>query len=276
MATLVEVPPPPARPSPPSPPPPPPARTLGFQLLESARGGGSYGLTFTTSLAIHLVLIAALVIVPLLLVDPLVPTSTSIRTFFAEPPSIAPPPPPPPPPAPGVRAMQKPAVVPTPPPKDDVFRAPVVIPSEVIPEPDLGSDLGVEGGVPGGVEGGVPGGVLGGIVGGELSALPAPTRPPVRVGGNIKEPKKLLYVPPVYPLLARNAHIEGVVILEAEVDEHGVVKQVRVLRSAPLLDAAAIESVRQWRYRPLLLNGEPSPFILSVTVKFNLSTPIRE
>jgi hypothetical protein len=63
--------------------------------------------------------------------------------------------------------------------------------------------------------------VLGGIVGGELGALPAPTAPPVRVGGNIKEPKKLHYVAPIHPLLARSAHIHGVVIIAAEVDEHG-------------------------------------------------------
>jgi protein TonB len=244
-------------------------RDLHFDLLDSASAGGSYRFTFTASVVAHVVLIAAIAIVPLLMVDELVPPSTAIRAFFVEPASIAPPPPPPPPPSPGVRAATRTA--PTPPPRDDVFRAPVTVPAEIVPEIDLGSDLGVEGGVPGGVEGGVAGGVVGGIVGGVISDMPAPPPPVVRVGGNIKAPKTLHRVPPVYPILAKNAHITGIVIVEAQVDDHGIVREVRVLKSAPLLDEAAVEAVKQWRYQPLLLNGQPSAFLLVITVNFNLS-----
>jgi protein TonB len=66
--------------------------------------------------------------------------------------------------------------------------------------------------------------------------------------------------------------VQGVVILEAVVDREGSVEDVRVLRSIPLLDRAAIDAVRQWRYSPLLLNGRPERFVLTVTVSFSLST----
>ena len=79
-------------------------------------------------------------------------------------------------------------------------------------------------------------------------------------------------VPPVYPPLAVRAKVQGVVILEAVVDRQGRVEEVKVLRSIPLLDAAAIAAVRQWRYSPLLLNGQPERFVLTVTVSFRTNT----
>jgi protein TonB len=145
--------------------------------------------------------------------------------------------------------------------------APIEIPEAIVPEEGL--DLGVEGGVPGGVEGGVPGGVLGGVVGG-LAQLPPPEPPRVRVGGAIIAPKLLLRINPAYPPLAAQARVQGVVILEAIVGIDGRVKSAHVLRGQPLFDAAAIEAVRRWRYAPLLLNGVPTEFILTVTVQFNL------
>ena len=75
---------------------------------------------------------------------------------------------------------------------------------------------------------------------------------------------------PVYPAIARAAHLEGVVILEAVIREDGRVRDVRVLRSIPLLDAAAVEAVRQWRFTPTLLNGEPVPVVMTITVAFRL------
>ena len=78
-------------------------------------------------------------------------------------------------------------------------------------------------------------------------------------------------VEPVYPPLAVRAHVHGVVILEAVVDRQGRVESVTVLRSIPLLDAAVIAAVRQWRYSPLLLNGQPERFVLTVTVSFSFN-----
>lgn len=159
--------------------------------------------------------------------------------------------------------------------------APVEAPREIVEETHV--DAGSDEGVPGGVEGGIPGGVVGGVVGGVLIDLPPPPPPPpppptpvpqapVRVGGELKAPALLERVEPEYPLLAVRAQVQGVVILEAVVDRQGRVEDVHILRSIPLLDKAAIEAVRQWRYSPLLLNGKPERFVLTVTVSFSLST----
>ena len=94
---------------------------------------------------------------------------------------------------------------------------------------------------------------------------------PVRVGGAIKEPTKIKHVPPVYPELAQQARIQGVVILEAVIGEDGAVREARVLRPAPMLDEAALDAVLQWKYTPTLLNGQPVPVIMTVTVTFTLN-----
>ena len=91
-----------------------------------------------------------------------------------------------------------------------------------------------------------------------------------RVGGNLQAPKKLKDVPPVYPTLAKESRVQGVVILEARIDESGNVSDTRVLRSIPLLDQAAIDAVKQWQYTPTLMNGVAVPVIMTVTVNFSL------
>jgi protein TonB len=121
------------------------------------------------------------------------------------------------------------------------------------------------------VEGGVPGGVVGGVVGGLPDAPPPPPQAAVRVGGQIKEPKKLKNVAPVYPDIAKQARVQGVVILECTISPQGKVTDVKVLRGIPLLDQAAIDAVKQWVYTPTLLNGVPVPVIMTVTVNFKLS-----
>ena len=119
-----------------------------------------------------------------------------------------------------------------------------------------------------GVEGGVPGGVTGGIVGVLAEAPPPPA--PVRVGGNIKQPTKVKDVKPVYPAIAQSARVQGVVIIEATIGPNGAVQEAKVLRSIPLLDASALDAVRQWQFTPTLLNGVPVPVIMTVTVNFTL------
>ena len=150
------------------------------------------------------------------------------------------------------------------------FVAPIELPSEIKPEDGL--DLGgIEDGVEGGVEGGVPGGVVGGVVGGLPDAPPPPPRRPVRVGGDIREPRKVVDAPPVYPPVATRAHIEGVVIIEATIDPKGHVVNATVLRGVPMLDDAALEAVRKWVYTPTLLNGVPTPIVMTVTLRFVLN-----
>lgn len=99
---------------------------------------------------------------------------------------------------------------------------------------------------------------------------PPPPAEPRRPGGNIREPKKVFDVAPVYPTIAINARKEGTVILEVVIDESGAVSRMRVLRSEPLLDEAAMAAVKRWRYTPTLLNNVPIPILMTVTVRFTL------
>jgi periplasmic protein TonB len=94
---------------------------------------------------------------------------------------------------------------------------------------------------------------------------------PVRVGGDIKEPKKIKHVAPVYPDIAQASRVQGVVILEAIIDPNGNVSDARVLRSIALLDQAALDAVMQWQFTPTLLNGNPVSVIMTVTVNFSLN-----
>ena len=215
------------------------------------------------SSAIHLLALGAIIAVPLLYISTDSPRAPGMLAFVVTAPVPAPPPPPPPPPAGGAKsAATKP--VPT-----SGRVAAVEPPSELAPEAEV--DVGIESGVPGGVEGGVPGGIVGGLP----SDIPPPPPPqvergPVRTGGELKAPALVRHVDPVYPILALQAQVQGVVILEAVVGRDGRVEDVKVLRSIPLLDAAAVDAVRQWQYSPLLLNGKPERFIVTVTLSFNV------
>jgi protein TonB len=243
-----------------------PIRFESLVLTEPESLAGRRSATLAASIVLHSLLILAVLILPLLYYDVLpTPGEQIMRAFFVTPPELAPPPPPPPPPPAAARAVPRPAVAPRPV-ETASFVAPIEVPAEIVPEEGL--DLGVEGGVPGGVEGGVPGGVVGGVVGG----LPQEAPPPkvVRVGGQLVAPKLVRSVKPVYPPLALQARASAVIIMEAHVDTRGYVKSVKVLRGHPLFDEAALEAVRQWRYKPLLLNGEPTEFILTATIIFNV------
>lgn len=136
--------------------------------------------------------------------------------------------------------------------------------------PDAGIDLGF--GVP--TSDGGTGVVPVGIVAGD--PLPEPPQPPtpaapVRIGGQVRPPARLVYVAPKYPPLALSSRVHGLVILEAVIAADGAVQDVRVLKSDhALLDPAATEAVRQWRFTPTLLNGQPVPVVMTVTVSFTL------
>jgi len=104
--------------------------------------------------------------------------------------------------------------------------------------------------------------VLGGVVG-EIEA-------PVRAVGEIRPPRLVKKVEPLYPEIARQARVEGVVIIEATTDIYGRVQRTKILRSVPLLDQAAVDAVRQWVYEPMVINGRPRGVIFTVTVRFKL------
>lgn len=238
-------------------------RRLFEDLVDSdvKKHGTAQSYTMPVSIAIHVVVLIAVVVVPLLTSAELPDPAAAVKAFFVDPQAAPPPPPPPPPPAP--KAAQAPRPVQQIQPEPDKFTAPVATPDQIRPE---SIDVGVE---PGGVEGGVPGGVVGGVVGG-LPDAPPPTQA-VRVGGQIKEPKKVHNVTPGYPDIAKQARVQGIVILECTISPQGKVTDVKVLRGIPLLDQAAIDAVKQWVYTPTLLNGVPVPVIMTVTVNFKLS-----
>ena len=128
--------------------------------------------------------------------------------------------------------------------------------------------------------GAIPGGV-GGLSGGLDIGPPPPPAPrivppppppaPLHVGGVVRAPQKIHHVAPTYPAIALAAKVTGTVIIEALIAEDGSVRGVKVLKSVSLLDASAIEAVRQWRFTPTLLNGVPVEVIMSVTVTFALN-----
>jgi periplasmic protein TonB len=230
------------------------------------------------AMGFHILIIAALIIVPLY-------TTGTIRLNPHEvTPLVAPPLAPPPAPAPAAASAAPHAVHPkakltykvqklTPP-----TSIPRKVSSETVAEaaPDLG---GVAGGVPGGVLGGQIGGAIGGIAGGNGTSAPPPPPPQprrtpkiVRVGSNLKAPRQTLNVDPVYPPLARETHIWGTVVVDAVIDEHGNVVQARVVSGHPLLMDAALKAVLLWKYEPTTLNGKPVSVELQVQVHFNLNS----
>ena len=231
-------------------------------------------LEWAGAMALHIAIIAALIIVPLY-------TTGTIRLKDYDATAlVAPPPAPPAAPAAApaaahvvhprtrfaykVQKLTPPTSVPKKVSSDNVAEA----------APDLG---GVVGGVPGGVIGGQIGGAIGGVAGGTGPAAPTPPQPRpvpkvVRVGGNLKAPRQTLNVLPEYPPLAHETHISGTVIVDAVIDERGNVVQARVVSGHPLLVAAALKAVLQWKYEPTSLNGQPVSVGLQVEVHFNLKS----
>jgi TonB family protein len=108
----------------------------------------------------------------------------------------------------------------------------------------------------------------------EVAAVKAKARAkiaPVRIGGQIKAPIKIKDVKPLYPAIAQSTHVGGAVTIEATIGLDGKVADATVVHSIPLLDQAALDAVRQWEYTPTLLNGEPVPVLVTVTINFTRS-----
>lgn len=215
--------------------------------------------TIVVSIVAHAAVVVVLVIVPLYAMDAL-PAARQVGAFIRVTPAEVPDPPPPPRGGPSARSADSA-------PRD---AAPVQPPDSIGEETaEPGESPGLNVGPPG-VPGGDPDGIL-------LPEMDRPAAPPppaprtYRPGGDIRRPEKIKDVAPAYPEIARSAGIAGTVILEAEIAETGRVRNVRVLRSIPLLDRAAIDAVRQWIFTPTLLNGEPVPVVMTVTVTFKLS-----
>lgn len=228
------------------------------------------GLATTLSIVFQCSVIACLLIVPLMFTEAL-PTAQLITMLVA-------PPPPPPPPPPAAVAVVK--VVQTDMLNDGQLRTPTHIPRkiEMIREEEAPPPA-FSGGVVGGVPGGVPGGELGGVIGSIVSAssnstamvpkLEAPKR--VRVSQGVTRGMVISKIEPKYPKIALAARVTGVVLLKAVISKEGEIKELQVVSGHPLLVPPAIEAVKQWHYRPYLLNGEPVEVETNVTVTFQIA-----
>ena len=223
--------------------------------------------TVVVSTVVQAVLLGILILIPLIYTEAL--PKGMLTTF------IVPPPPPPPPPPPAIQRIVKPVVHII---KNGQMMAPTVIPKkiEMIKEDPTPPDVGVSNGVVGGVAGGSAGGVLGGIIGGVGGGPPPPPPPkskgPIRVGGNVQQANLLRQVQPIYPPIAKTAHISGTVVLHAIISKDGTIEQLEYISGPPLLMKNAMDAVRQWRYRPTMLNGEPVEVDTTVSVVFTLGS----
>jgi protein TonB len=134
------------------------------------------------------------------------------------------------------------------------------------------SASGVVGGVPGGVPGGQMGGVIGGIISSTPMAVPKVATPQrVRVSQGVSQGLLIRKVQPTYPPLARQARIQGQVMLQALISKDGSIENLRLISGHPMLAPAALEAVKQWKYKPYMLNGEPVEVETTVQVNFTLA-----
>jgi periplasmic protein TonB len=227
--------------------------------LKTARGR-----TTTFSFILEAVVVGVMVLIPLLFTEAL-PKAQLMMAL------VAPPPPPPPPPPPAavhiVKQVQTDIV-------NGQLRTPTKIPKkvEIIKEEEAPPPMsGVVGGVPGGVPGGQMNGVIGGIISNAPMAVPKVAVQRVRVSQGVTQGMVLHKVQPTYPPLARTARVQGSVLLAAVIGKDGTIQNLHVISGHPLLTQAALDAVRQWRYRPYILNGEPVEVDTQVTVNFTLS-----
>jgi len=227
------------------------------------------GVTTFLSFGLQIALVGVLVLIPLLFTEAL--PKTQLMTFL-----VAPPPPPPPPPPPAAQQIKVVKQIQT-----DIIngqlRTPTKIPEKVqmIKEeeapPPVSTMAGVVGGVPG-AAGGQMGGVIGGIINSTPIAVPKVATPQrVRVSQGVTQGLLLRKIQPAYPPLARQARIQGSVLLQAEISKDGSIQNLRLISGHPMLAPAAIEAVKQWKYKPYILNGEPVEVETQITVNFTLA-----
>jgi len=232
------------------------------------------GVASIVSFSLQCVFLGIALIVPLMFTEAL--PRQQLLTFLTAPP----PPPPPPPPAaaaPAVKVLRQQSDL-----LNGQLRSPSRIPQKVqmIREEEAPPLSAATGGVVGGVPGGIPGGQLGGVIGGIISsasktavvpklAVAPPRR--VRISQGVTKGMLLQKVEPKYPTIAVTARIQGTVVLNAIISKSGEIENLTVASGHPMLVPAAIDAVRQWRYRPYLLNGEPVEVETTINVTFALS-----
>ncbi len=228
------------------------------------------GATTVISFILEVLFLGILVLLPLIFTEAL-PTK-QLMTLITAPP---PPPPPPPPPAAAAPVVVKKIQSEL---DNGQLRTPTAIPKKIqmikedeAPPPSAGA-VGVVGGVPGGVPGGVAGGVLGSVMSSVPTAVPKAATPQrVRVSQGVSQGLLVHKVQPSYPPLARQARIQGVVVLQALIGKDGSIQNLHVVSGHPMLTNSALDAVKEWRYKPYYLNGEPVEVETTINVNFTLS-----
>ena len=237
-------------------------RELFSQTIPTVPGRSRSRWTILGSFVVHSIAVVFILVLPIVS-GALVPDiSRQIEKFVIARQLPAPPAEPPAPP-PAARTL---------PPDLKVDAAPVVSAETIGTEPEIlpaGTGTYTPGALPAaGTH--MPGELLTSGRPTQLSAPPPVRTDPIRVGGAIKPPQRVSYLPPVYPPIAIQARVDGTVELEATIDATGAVQDVKVIKSIPLLDRAAIDAVSRWRYTPTRLNGVAVPVLMTITVTFTL------
>ena len=232
--------------------------------LKSKRGA-----TTVVSFVLQILLVGVLVLLPLVFTEAL--PKQQLMTFLVAPP---PPPPPPPPPAaaPEIKVVKRTSEL-----DNGELRTPTKIPKKIqmikeedTPPPSTGV-AGVVGGVPGGVPGGAIGGVLGSVISTPTAVPKVATPTRIRVSQGVSQGLLIHQVKPSYPALARQARIQGTVVLQAVIGKDGNIQNLKVVSGHPMLAPAALEAVKQWKYKPYYLNGEPVEVDTTINVNFTLA-----
>lgn len=215
--------------------------------------------TVILSTVVQGVILGIMILIPLIYTEAL--PKQLLNTFLVAPP----PPPPPPPPAAAPVKVIRPKIIPT-----QSMVAPKVIPKTIAIIKDEAPDLA--GGIDGGVSGTTAlGGALGGILGNSAPPPPKPATPQrIRVGGAVQAAKMLRQTPPIYPQIAKTAHVSGTIILHAVIAKDGTVQELTYVSGPPLLMKSAMDAVREWKYTPTTLNGDPVEVDTTISVVFQL------
>jgi len=253
-----------------------PRAMFSDSLLEFAGAGKRRAFATTTSFIFNCFAIALMLIIPLVFTEDL--PKAQLLTML-----VAPPPPPPPPPPAAAEVQRVVHQIQTDMLNNGELRTPTKIPRkvEMIKEDEAPPPMAATGGVVGGVPGGIPGGQLGGVIGGivsatsNLGAVPkfVPVTPQrIRISQGVTRGLLIHKEEPQYPPLARAARVQGEVVLSAVIDTNGTIQNLQLVSGHPMLVPAAIAAVKQWRYKPYLLNGQPVEVETTITVIFSLSS----
>jgi periplasmic protein TonB len=213
----------------------------------------------TLSAIVQFLILGVMILIPLIYTEAL--PKGMLNTFLVAPA----PPPPPPPPQPVVKIIKAPKII-----NIQKMVAPTVIPKNIAVIKDeapviyTNNSEGVSGGT---------GSVLGGLLGSGPAAPPPPkpvTPSRIRVGGSVESASLINKVTPQYPPIAKTAHVSGTIVLHAVISKEGTIQELQYVSGPPLLMKAAMDAVKEWRYKPTTLNGEPVEVDTTIDVVFTL------